>query len=119
VAAAEAMVLGMKAGLAPQVIYDMVRSGVGTSRIFELRGPMMVKNRYDDATMKVAIWKKDMQVIGDFAKQLGCPTPLFNASAPIYDAALEAGHAADDTASVCAVLEAQAGVKRRKATRTS
>jgi putative dehydrogenase len=113
VATAEAMVLGMKAGLEPQMIYDMVRSGVGNSRVFELRAPMMVKNRYGDATMKVALWQKDMQVIGNFAKALACPTPLFSASAPIYDAALKAGHAADDTASVCAVLEAKAGLKRR------
>jgi len=119
VAAAEAMVLGMKAGLAPQTIYDMVKSGAGNSRIFELRAPMMVKNRYGDATMKVAIWQKDMAVIGDFAKALGCPTPLFSASAPIYDATLEAGHGADDTASVCAVLEAKAGVRRRRSTRAS
>jgi 3-hydroxyisobutyrate dehydrogenase-like beta-hydroxyacid dehydrogenase len=114
VAAAEAMVLGMKAGLAPQTIYDMVCSGVGNSRIFELRGPMMVKRRYDEPTMKVSVWQKDMQVIGAFAHELGCPTPLFSASAPIYEAALKAGHAADDTASVCAVLEAKAGVRRGK-----
>jgi 3-hydroxyisobutyrate dehydrogenase-like beta-hydroxyacid dehydrogenase len=115
VAAAEAMVLGMKSGLAPQTIYDMVRSGAGNSRIFELRGPMMVHNRYDDPTMKVALWQKDMQVIGDFAAALGCPTPLFRATQPIYDAALAAGHGPHDTASVCAVLEARAGVKRKKA----
>jgi L-threonate 2-dehydrogenase len=114
VAAAEAMVLGMKAGLKPQMIYDMVRSGVGNSRIFELRGPMMVRNRYDDATMKVSIWQKDMQVIGEFADALACPTPLFSATRPIYAAALASGHAADDTAAVCAVLEAKAGVKRGK-----
>ncbi len=113
VAAAEAMVLGMKAGLEPQMIYDMVRTGAGNSRIFELRAPMMVKSRYADATMKVSVWQKDMQVIGDFAKALACPTPLFSASAPIYDAALKAGHADDDTASVCAVLETKAGVRRR------
>jgi putative dehydrogenase len=114
VAAAEAMVLGMKAGLKPQIIYDMVTSGVGNSRIFELRGPMMVRNRYDEATMKVSIWQKDMQVIGEFADALACPTPLFSATRPIYAAALASGHAADDTAAVCAVLEARAGVKRGK-----
>jgi len=114
VAAAEAMVLGIKAGLAPQTIYDMVRSGAGNSRIFELRAPMMVRNRYDDPTMKVALWQKDMQVIGEFADALGCPTPLFTATQPIYDAALAGGHGLDDTASVCAVLEARAGVKRGK-----
>jgi len=112
VAAAEAMVLGIKAGLKPQTIYDMVTSGAGNSRIFELRAPMMVRNRYDDPTMKVAIWQKDMQVIGEFADALGCPTPLFGATRPIYAAALASGHAMHDTASVCAVLEAKAGVKR-------
>jgi L-threonate 2-dehydrogenase len=118
VAAAEAMVLGIKAGLAPQTIYDMVRSGAGNSRIFELRAPMMVRNRYDDPTMKVALWQKDMQVIGEFAEALGCPTPLFSTTRPIYDAALALGHGMDDTASVCAVLEARAGVKRGKAQKT-
>jgi 3-hydroxyisobutyrate dehydrogenase-like beta-hydroxyacid dehydrogenase len=115
VATAEAMVLGIKAGLEPQIIYDMVASGAGNSRIFELRGPMMVRNRYDDATMKVSTWQKDMHVIGEFANALRCPTPLFSATEPIYAAALASGHGADDTASVCAVLEAKAGVKRRKA----
>ncbi|HEY2228508.1 MAG TPA: NAD(P)-dependent oxidoreductase [Xanthobacteraceae bacterium] len=114
VAAAEAMVLGMKAGLEPQMIYDMVTSGAGNSLIFELRAPMMVRNRYDDPTMKVSVWQKDMQVIGDFAEALACPTPLFRATEPIYAAALKGGHAADDTASVCAVLEAKAGVRRAK-----
>src|SRR6202011_778739 len=37
VASAEAMVLGLKAGLDPQVVLDMVRVGAGTSRVFELR----------------------------------------------------------------------------------
>jgi 3-hydroxyisobutyrate dehydrogenase-like beta-hydroxyacid dehydrogenase len=114
VAAAEAMVLGIKAGLEPQTIFDMVTSGAGNSRIFELRAPMMVRNRYDEPTMKVATWQKDMRVIGEFADALGCPTPLFSATRPIYAAALAGGHAAHDTAAVCAVLEAKAGVKRRK-----
>ena len=114
VAAAEAMVLGMKSGLDPQMIYEMVKSGAGNSRIFELRAPMMVKNRYGEATMKVSVWQKDMAVIGDFAKALGCPTPLFSTTQPIYDAALKAGHADDDTASVCAVMEARAKLRRRK-----
>jgi L-threonate 2-dehydrogenase len=113
VAAAEAMVLGMKSGLDAKLIFDMVTAGAGTSRVLELRGPMMVKGRYDDATMKVALWQKDMAVIGEFAQALGCPTPLFSATGPLYDAAMASGHAAHDTASVCAVLERMAGLKRR------
>jgi L-threonate 2-dehydrogenase len=114
VASAEAMVLGIKAGLDPQTVFDMVTTGAGNSRVFELRAPMMVKNNYDDATMKISIWQKDMSVIGDYAKQLGVPTPMFDASVPIYNEAMKTGHAAHDTAAVCAVLEQQAGLKRGK-----
>jgi putative dehydrogenase len=114
VASAEAMVLGMKAGLDPQTIFEMISNGAGNSRVFELRAPMMVKNRYDDATMKCSVWQKDMDVIGAFARKLKVPTPLFRATLPVYAAALKSGHAQDDTAAVCAVLEAKAGVRRRK-----
>jgi L-threonate 2-dehydrogenase len=114
VASAEAMVLGIKAGLDAQTVFEMVRSGAGNSRVFELRAPMMVKNDYDDATMKVSVWQKDMSVIGAFARQIGVPTPMFNASVPIYNTAMKTGHAAQDTAAVCAVLERMAGVKRGK-----
>jgi L-threonate 2-dehydrogenase len=114
VAAAEAMVLGIKAGLDPQTVLDMVTTGAGNSRVFELRAPMMVKDRYDDATMKISVWQKDMAVIGEFAKQIGVPTPMFDATVPVYEKAMKSGHAEHDTAAVCAVLEAMAGVKRKK-----
>jgi 3-hydroxyisobutyrate dehydrogenase-like beta-hydroxyacid dehydrogenase len=117
VASAEAMVLGMKAGLDPATVFEMVRTGAGNSRVFELRAPMMVANKYDDATMKIEVWQKDMAVIGDFAKTLGVPTPMFDASVPVYNKAMKSGHAAHDTAAVCAVLERMAGVKRGKAAR--
>ena len=116
VASAEAMVLGMKAGLDPQRIFDLVTIGAGNSRVFELRAPMMVKNRYAPATMKNKVWQKDMSVIGEYATALGCPTPLFSATIPIYAATLSTGHAMHDTAAVCAVLENMGGYKRgRKA----
>jgi len=114
VASAEALVLGMKAGLPPQLVYDLVRIGAGNSRVFELRAPMMVKGRYDEPTMKVSIWQKDLDVIGSFARDLGAPTPLFSATLPIYAAAMATGYAEQDTAATCAVLEAMAGIKRGK-----
>jgi L-threonate 2-dehydrogenase len=112
VASAEAMVLGMKSGLDPQQIFDLVKIGAGNSRVFELRAPMMVKGKYDAASMKIKVWQKDMDVIGAHAKALGVPTPLFSATIPVYEKALAMGHGMDDTAAVCAVLEKQAGVKR-------
>ena len=117
VASAEAMVLGMKAGLDPQLIFDLISAGAGNSRVFELRAPMMVKGRYDKVTMKIDVWQKDMDVIADFAKKIGVPTPLFTATEAIYDKALKSGHGAEDTAAVCAVMEKMANFKRRKAAR--
>jgi putative dehydrogenase len=112
VASAEAMVLGMKAGLDPRQVADLVMAGAGTSRVFELRAPMMATREYLPATMKVDIWQKDMDIIGRFATALGVPTPTFSATLPIYAAAQAQGHGSDDTAAVCAVLEAMAAVKR-------
>jgi 3-hydroxyisobutyrate dehydrogenase-like beta-hydroxyacid dehydrogenase len=114
VASAEAMVLGVKAGLDPRTVFEMVATGAGNSRVFELRAPMMVRERYDDPTMKISVWQKDMAVIGEFARNLKCPTPMFDATVPVYNKAMRSGHAEHDTAAVCAVLEAMAGVKRRR-----
>ena len=113
VASAEAMVLGMKAGLSARVIYDLIKAGAGNSRVFELRAPMMVKGKYKDVTMKIDVWEKDMRVIGDYARKIKVPTPMFNASKPIYVKAQNSGLGAQDTAAVCAVLEKMAKVKRR------
>jgi putative dehydrogenase len=114
VATAEAMVLGMKAGLPPHLIVDMVRAGAGNSRVFELRAPMMAKGRYNDVTMKIDVWDKDMRVIGGYARKIKVPTPMFDATKPVYIKAMKSGFGAQDTAAVCAVLEKMAKVKRRK-----
>jgi putative dehydrogenase len=114
VAAAEAMVLGMKAGLDPEQIFKFANGGAGQSRMFEVRGPMMVADDYSEATMKNYVWQKDMAVIGEFAAKLGVPTPLFSATLPVYASAMSVGYAEQDTGAVCGVLEKMAGVKRKK-----
>jgi 3-hydroxyisobutyrate dehydrogenase-like beta-hydroxyacid dehydrogenase len=112
VAAAEAMVLGMKAGIDLELLLRVVSDGAGNSRMLEVRGPMMVRGDYSEATMKVQVWQKDMSIIGDFARKLDCPTPLFSACAPFYTAAMAMGLGSSDTASVCAVLQQMANQPR-------
>jgi L-threonate 2-dehydrogenase len=113
VAAAEAMVLAMKAGLDPHQTVEVIASGAGTSRVFELRAPMMADNTYLPATMRSTTWTKDLTVIGDFAASLGCPAPLFTLSATLHTGVLAAGRGAEDTGAVCTVLEKMAGVTRK------
>jgi len=114
VAAAEAMVLAMKSGLDPAMVLKVVADGAGGSRMLQVRGPMMAKGDYSDATMKVQTWQKDMTIIGDYARKIDCPTPLFSASAPFYTAAIAMGRGAEDTGAVCAVLERMANNPRRR-----
>jgi len=112
-AAAEAMVLAQRAGLDLQAVYDLVKSGAATSRMFEVRGPSMVAGEYgQNVASKLELWQKDMLVIGGFAKELNCPVPLFAQSAQLYNAAIGQGRGKLDMAAICAVLEGLAGIQR-------
>ena len=105
VASAEAMVLAERAGLDPQMVVDMVSPGAGSSRMFQMRAPMMVERVYEPATMKVSTWKKDMAIIAEFAEQVGCETPMFTLTQPVYTEAMAMGLGDQDTAAVFEVLK--------------
>jgi 3-hydroxyisobutyrate dehydrogenase/glyoxylate/succinic semialdehyde reductase len=105
VATAEAMILAERAGLDPKMVVDMVGPGAGGSRMFQMRAPMMVEGVYEPATMKVSTWKKDMAIIAEFADDVGCVTPLFSLTQPVYAEAMAMGLGDQDTAAVFEVLK--------------
>jgi L-threonate 2-dehydrogenase len=105
VATAEAMILAERAGLDPKLVVDMVGPGAGGSRMFQMRAPMMVEGVYEPATMKVSTWKKDMAIIAEFADDVGCATPLFTLTQPVYTEAMAMGLGDQDTAAVFEVLK--------------
>jgi L-threonate 2-dehydrogenase len=105
VATAEAMVLAERAGLDPNMVVDLVGPGAGGSRMFQMRAPMMVRGVYEPATMKVSTWKKDMAIIAEFADEVGCETPLFTLTQPVYTEAMAMGLGDQDTAAVFEVLK--------------
>jgi L-threonate 2-dehydrogenase len=105
VATAEAMVLAQRAGLDPKMVVEMVGPGAGGSRMFQMRAPMMVEGVYEPATMKVSTWKKDMAIIAEFADEVGCATPLFTLTQPVYDEAIKMGLGDQDTGAVFEVLK--------------
>jgi 3-hydroxyisobutyrate dehydrogenase-like beta-hydroxyacid dehydrogenase len=73
-ATAEALLLAERSGLDLQMTYDAIAAGAGTSRMFEVRGPMMVAGRYEPATMKMDVYQKDLALIMDHAAHVGCPS---------------------------------------------
>ena len=111
-AAAEAIVLGTKAGLDPERILEVIGSGAGNSRIFELRGPMMAKGVYTPPTATMHVLQKDSAIIAEFARALGVDTPMLDAAAPLYDEAEAQGYGEEDVGAVHAVLARRAGIDK-------
>jgi 3-hydroxyisobutyrate dehydrogenase-like beta-hydroxyacid dehydrogenase len=116
---AEAMVVGEKAGIDLGLLYRVISDGAGSSRMFQVRGPMMVRGRYMPAHMKSKIYQKDIDIIRAFVRRLKCPTPLFDGSIPYYSAALRQGFALEDTAAIHSVLRKRAGLRGRTPGRTT
>jgi 3-hydroxyisobutyrate dehydrogenase-like beta-hydroxyacid dehydrogenase len=113
VAVGESMTFARKMKLDPREVWDLFSSSpVLGNGVFKLRGKLMVEQKYLPATMKVEVWQKDMQVIGDMAKLVDCPLPLFTTCAPLYTTAMAQGLSQHDTASVCEVLGRMAGLKK-------
>ena len=119
VAYAESVTLARKMGLDPREMLKLFgTSAVLGTGVMRLRMPFMVERNYTPPTMKIEVWQKDMQVIGDMAKAVNCPTPLFTACVPVYNAAMAQGLALQDTASTAEVLGAMAGIPPLKKPRT-
>ena len=110
-AAAEAHALGIAAGLDPALVQEVMEDGVGSSKIFEIRGPMMVADDYP-AAARLDILLKDSTIIRDFARSVGAPTPLLDAAVPVYEASSEAGLGDFDAAALCRYLEELGGLER-------
>ena len=111
--AAEAFVLAERAGVDTKLMYRVVKDGAGTSRMFEVRGPLMSKASYLPATMKIDVYQKDIAIIKAFAGKLKCPTPLFSLSKRYYDRAYRGGFEKHDTAAIHAVLKKEARTQRK------
>jgi len=110
-ATAEAHVLGMAAGMDPALVQKVMEDGVGSSKIFEIRGPMMVSDDYP-AAARLDIIFNDGRLIKEFAVASGAKTPLLDAALPVYAASSEAGLGDLDAAALCRYLERQSGVTR-------
>lgn len=110
VAYAETVNLCRKMGLDPNIaMTHFAHSPVLGTGVMRSRMPFMLERKYTPPTMKVEVWQKDMQVIGDMAKSLDCPLPLFQTCASIYTAAMGMGLSKLDTACTAEVLALLSG----------
>lgn len=104
-ATAEALLLAERSGLDLQMTFDAIASGgAGSSRMFEMRGPLMIKHEYEPATMKMDVYMKDVMLILEHARSVDCPVPLMATSLSYYSAALAQGRHKQDTAALFEVV---------------
>jgi 3-hydroxyisobutyrate dehydrogenase len=103
-AAAEALTLVRKAGLDPGQVLDVLTASAGTSRMLELRGPMIVRREFP-AQMKLTLFLKDLGLILEAGADAGAPLPLTETARTLFAAAEAAGHGGEDLAVVAAALD--------------
>lgn len=104
VAAAEALNLADAAGLDLDMVLDAVSRGAGSSRMLQVRGPLMVAESYVPAGMRVDRFLKDLALISSLARDAAVSTPLLDATHALYRLASASGHDADDTACAFTVM---------------
>jgi len=110
VAIAEALVFGVKAGLDPHKIYEVIRACTGNSVQFENRVPRMLKRDFAPGGT-IDISYKDQELETAFAKRLGVPLLLANVSQQVYQMGRAQGLNKEDGSAIIKVLEQLAGVK--------
>lgn len=104
-AAGEAFAIARMAGLDPAEMFAVIADGAGGSNSLRARGAMLVADSYTPVrTMPLSLWQKDLRIITEFAESLACPTPMFSAALPLFNAAVAAGYGDQDTAAVAAVF---------------
>jgi L-threonate 2-dehydrogenase len=102
-AAAEALSMIERAGLDVPQALDLLGSSAATSRMLEVRGPLIAKRDFP-AQMKLDLFMKDLHLIQEAAGTLGAPVPLTEVAARLYAAAHAAGHGGEDLAVVITAL---------------
>jgi 3-hydroxyisobutyrate dehydrogenase-like beta-hydroxyacid dehydrogenase len=100
---AEALTMARRGGLDAQVVLDVLRTGAATSRMLDVRGPMMVSGEFP-AQMKLDLFMKDLHLIQDAAGRVGARLPLTDVAERLYAAAQAAGHGGEDLAVVVTEL---------------
>jgi 3-hydroxyisobutyrate dehydrogenase-like beta-hydroxyacid dehydrogenase len=105
-ATAEAMALGLKAGVDVELMIKAIASGSGGSTQFGIRAPWMAQRRFLPAQGTVPGLQHYFGMIGEFADSVGVATPLLDRAAELYDKFMEMGLGEKDGAAMVDVIGA-------------
>ncbi|MFC6672706.1 L-threonate dehydrogenase [Marinobacterium aestuariivivens] len=100
--AAEAMALGMKAGLDPDMVFEIISNSAGSSWMFQNRVPHILQGDYSPKSM-VDIFVKDLGIVLDAGKEMKFPLPIAASAHQQFLSASAAGYGKEDDAAVIKV----------------
>jgi 3-hydroxyisobutyrate dehydrogenase-like beta-hydroxyacid dehydrogenase len=105
-ATAEAMALGLKAGVDVDLMIKAIASGSGGSTQFGIRAPWMAQRRFLPAQGTAPALQHYFDMIGNFADDIGVATPMLDRAAELYDKLMAMGHGEKDVAVMVDVIGA-------------
>jgi 3-hydroxyisobutyrate dehydrogenase len=100
----EGVALGVKAGLDPMTIYEVVKASSGGSKALE-RIPNSLIPRQFEPGFKVQLMNKDLETFNTIAKELHVPVSFANVAQQYQQMAIAAGLAEQDTSVVMTIIE--------------
>jgi 3-hydroxyisobutyrate dehydrogenase len=113
-AAAEAMALGLKAGVDVDLMIKAIATGSGGSTQFGIRAPWMAQRKFLPAQGTASALAHYFDMIKDFADEVGVATPLLERSTELYDRFIAMGLADKDVAAMVDVISAMPRAKTVK-----
>jgi 3-hydroxyisobutyrate dehydrogenase len=108
-ASAEAMALGIKAGVDPKTLYEVISNSAGSSWMFQNRVPHILAGDYTPLSA-VNIFVKDLGIVLDSAKKMSFPLPLTATAHQLFLMAGAAGHGGEDDSAVIKVYQELTGI---------
>jgi 3-hydroxyisobutyrate dehydrogenase len=109
-AACEAVALGIKAGVDPAVLYEVISNSAGSSWMFQNRVPHILAGDYTPLSA-VNIFVKDLGIVLDSARRMTFPLPITASAHQLYLAAAAQGHGMEDDSAVVKVFAALTGLE--------
>ena len=113
VLAAEAMAFGTRAGVDPNVLYEVISNSAGSSWMFNNRVPHMLAGDFTPLSA-VNIFVKDLAIVLDVARELKFPLPMAALAHQLFLAAASAGYGNQDDASIVKLFEKVSGASVAK-----
>jgi 3-hydroxyisobutyrate dehydrogenase-like beta-hydroxyacid dehydrogenase len=105
-AAAEAMALGLKAGVDVDLMIKAIAGGSGGSTQFGIRAPWMAQRRFLPPQGTAPALQHYFDMIGEFADSVGVATPMLDRAVELYDKFMAMGLGEKDVAAMVDVIGA-------------